>query len=646
MRRIKIAVASIDTTVGAIDSNLNKAIAIAREMHNAGCQVGAFQEQLFGGYPAEDLIQAADFVRAQDFALDRFASATSTFDTVFVLGLAVKYESFVYNVNAVICRGKVLGLVPKEHLPTYGVFYEWRVFTPGMPQMHNGGRDPIPFGNIIFKFPFGTMATCVCEDSWTPDGPLTERSDGELQIVTNASPFRVGVHRVRERMLATRSADNECVLVAAYAVGGNDSLVFDGGGFCFQNGQLIGEAPRFVEGMTVFEVDLQRTERMRSQNSTWRARQLPQADKKYLTVHCDGGPRAIDGYPTVEFARRFEFLSRDTRAREQELDDIVDAILVGLDGYYKKTGAFKRILISLSGGWDSSLTLILAWLWARRECSGLAAEDQRALMKRMIFCHSQPTPFNSAATKAIAKNLAEELGVEFREYGIEGAYRDEILSLREITGLVPKGTTLGNVQARIRGMREWNLANMLSALWLQTGNMSEKAVGYTTIGGDMMGGYSLIGNLPKTVVIELTKYLGRKQGIKAVEALSKTRASAELEEGQYDEDQLMPFPVLDLCYLLFVGEMYSPADMYRILRSRWSDDEFRAMQPNFTDAMLKAWIEKFVRLFRQSIFKWVQAPQAVHIGSLDLDRERALQIPVVHSHEYLEASLREMHLSA
>ncbi len=202
--------------------------------------------------------------------------------------------------------------------------------------------------------------------------------------------------------------------------------------------------------------------------------------------------------------------------------------------------------------------------------------------------------------------------------------------------------TVQNMQARIRAQRMWNWANASGGLWLQTGNMSEKAVGYTTIGGDLSGGYSLIGNLPKTVIIELLKYLEKEYTLTSLKKLLETKASAELAENQEDEKDLMPFPVLDACFALFAGEKYSPREIYMMLRTMWSDEELSRMAPEYTQPMLKEWVKRFVKLFSGSIFKWVQAPQTVHLGTLDLDRERALQLPVVHSKEWLEKSLREI----
>jgi NAD+ synthase (glutamine-hydrolysing) len=187
--------------------------------------------------------------------------------------------------------------------------------------------------------------------------------------------------------------------------------------------------------------------------------------------------------------------------------------------------------------------------------------------------------------------------------------------------------TVQNVQARLRAMRMWNWANSSRALWLQTGNMSEKAVGYTTVGGDLMGAYSLIGNLPKTTIIALLHHLRTKYKFESVQPLLSTKASAELAPDQEDERDLMPFVVLDACFQLFAGEKMMPVEVYRTLRTRFTE---------YPPEQLKQWVKRFVLLFVHSIFKWVQAPQTVHLLPLDLDRERALQLPVVQSLEWLK----------
>lgn len=661
MRVIRIGLVSIDTTVGATVKNTDKAIACAIELDKARCTIGVFQECLFGGYPAEDLVLWGEFISEQWKGIIRFAEATHACNTVFVLGINVRSSDVLpYNAAAVVYRGKILGVVPKEHLPSYGVFDERRVFTAGVPGLYRelpveyservvreevaGVSYRVPFGDLIFEFPFGTLATSVCEDAWTPDGPLARRAIALVHAMCNASPARLGVVETRGEMLATRAADHECVIAAAYQVGGNDSLVFDGGGYVFQNGQLIGKSPDFEEGIFVYDVDLSRTERMRNQNTTWRARQetIQQKGETFRRIKVDGGPQCYCGPVTREFAERFDFLPKETAVRIRALDYLISIAVHGLKGYFEKSKAFKKILISLSGGKDSSLTLVFAWLYAHQRFSYVPGIQRKQVIKDFIVCVSQPTSFNTSETKSVARDLAEELGVTFIEESIQNEYEAELAKLQKVAGEEPDAITRGNVQARIRGERMWNLANIYSGLWLQTGNMTEKAVGYTTIGGDLMGGFSLLGNMPKTVVGHTLTYLGRMLQIRTIAALMKLRASAELGENQFDEDELMPFDILDLCFLLFAGELYSPADMYRIIRARWTDEDLIAMSARYKPGMLKDWIEFFLRKFSKSIFKWVVAPQSVHIGSLDLDRERALQIPVITSPEWLAESIETM----
>ncbi len=650
MRTLRFGVASVNTTVGAVKTNTNKGVRAVRELADLKCDIIVLQEQFFGGYPAEDLVQWPLFVSSQMQELLRFARETSNLDALIVVGIAVSVGGLVYNANALVCKGRIIGFVPKEHLPTYGVFYEKRVFTPGVPGMYaeiECGLNKVPFGDLVFDFPFGTLTTCVCEDSWTGRGPIGRR-DALVQLVTNASPFRQGVVETRREMLRTRSADNECVLVAAYQVGGNDSLVFDGGGFFYQNGRSLMEAPRFREGTAFVDLDLDESIRLRNENTTWRTlRQSKTAEPEPRRVLVTSGPSGSSRAPVRPVVQN-PFLPDPLSEpavdpRKGALDDLIETETLGLADYVEKTGkgkVFDRILIALSGGKDSALTLLLAWLYAKRRFVHLPAEEQAAAIRSFIVCVSMPTKFNSEGTRGIARNLAEELGVDFHEEPIQEAYERECEAVTKITGEPVTKTTRGNIQARIRGMRMWNLSNELKGLWIQTGNMSEKAVGYTTIGGDLMGGYSLLGNMPKTVVTVLIAYIGSTYPRGPITELLAQRASAELADGQFDEDELMPYEILDACFLSFVGGKRAPVELYRAVRATWSDERLETVGADV--AKLKEWIKRFLSLFFASIYKWVHSPQAVHLGSLDLDRERALQLPVVQSMEWLEESITKM----
>lgn len=622
MRLVKISLGSVNTTVGALRANMDRAIAMARKMAAEGVTVGVLPEQLVGGYPPEDLVQWRAFVENQWAELLRFAEATARFPAVFVLGVAISQAGLRYNCAAVVAGGKVRGLVPKEKLPTYNIFYEGRTFARGYPlqkELHQG----IPLGDFLFRFDFGLMAVEVCEDLWSADGPINRRTYSGAELVCNvsASPFRLGHQQTRKELIATRAADHQCTLVYANAVGANDGLIFDGGGFINQNGKLLLEAPRYVEGFATTVVDLDRTVRLRSENTTWRTdretfcagtAQVPIIEVPAAELTTE---RSALTYP-VPAGRSF-FLpapGAPRPAREAMCEDILDALALGVGDYFEKTRAFSCIGISLSGGRDSLLTLLIAHRYARR----VRPENPGSLIRAFYM----PSRYSSPETQKAAETVCAELGVPFKVISIDDAFERELEKVKAMLGEGQSVTpiTEQNIQARLRAQRMWNWSNSSGGLFLQTGNMSEKAVGYTTVGGDLMGALAVIANVPKTVVMYLLDYLLEKTNLEGIRLVMVKAPGPELAPDQKGEEELMPFPILDACFYLFAEEKLAPPEMVQVLT---------AMFPETAASVLQAHVEKFVRMFQQSIYKWVQAPLSLHIGSLDLDRERALQYPVV-----------------
>ncbi len=627
MRLIQLGIASVNTTVGAFRTNTDKAVALALRMAGEGVTVGVFQEQLIGGYPTEDLIQWQGFVDGQWDELQRFAQSTSSTRTLFVLGLAISHQGLRYNCAALVLSGRVVGLVPKQKLPTYSIFYEGRTFSRGyvgQDELHRG----VPFGDRVFRFDFGTVAAEVCEDMWSADGPIRRRAYAGAELVVNlsASPFRIGFDQSRQETIATRAADHQCTFVYANAVGSNDGLIFDGGGYVNQNGKWVLEAPRFVEGYATAVVDLDRTARLRAENSTWRS------DREgYVTRHpplpvtdVSSLPTLRDGlvYPTPKHQSFFLPAAESPRGvRERYCEELLDALALGVGDYFEKTRAFKLIGVSLSGGRDSLLTLLVAHRYARKVKPQAPGELLRAFY--------MPSRYSSAETQAAARMICGELGVPLEVVSIDEAFTRELEAVKAmLQGGPVTPVTEQNIQARIRAQRMWNWANSSGGLFLQTGNMSEKAVGYTTVGGDLMGALAVIANVPKTVVMYLLDYLAEKHRYQGIALALARPAGPELKEGQRGEDELMPFPVLDACFHLFAGEKLLPGEVLEVLRGMFPERAAQALQAD---------VEKFVRLFTQSIYKWVQSPLSLHVGNLDLDRERALQLPVVTSGEWLKS---------
>jgi NAD+ synthase (glutamine-hydrolysing) len=245
-----------------------------------------------------------------------------------------------------------------------------------------------------------------------------------------------------------------------------------------------------------------------------------------------------------------------------------------------------------------------------------------------------PSRYSSPETQRAAETICRELGVPLAVVPIDEAYERELAATEAM--LAPGETvteiTKQNIQARIRGQRMWNWSNSSGGLFLQTGNMSEKAVGYTTVGGDLEGALGVLANVPKTVVMALLDYLREKTGYDGIALVLARPAGPELTEDQQGEVELMPFPVLDACFHLFGAEKLLPQEV---------EEALVVMFPGYTRDQLRGWVEKFTRLFLGSIYKWVQAPISLHIGNLDLDRERALQLPVVQDREWAAIAVPE-----
>ena len=642
MRLIKVGMVNHNPTVGAFDTNILRIGGLAKQL-DPDCHLVVLPEGAVSGYPCEDLVLWPSFVQNQ---MSRFKSLADTLgrispSTLYTFGGNVMADGHVYNVVVLAQGGELIGFVPKQFMADGNVFYDSRSLDRGAPR-YVTAVEGVPFGDLLIQAPFGIIGASVCEDVWAAKGPVQRQAfaGAELLINQSASPFRTGIVNTREELLATRSAESQATLIYVNQFGGNDSLVFDGGSYIFQNGRCVHRAPRWQCGVSTAVIDLDRTSQARLESNTWRRESLEvlASEDQPEIIEIDGRePNNNLQYPVQD--RKLVFVPsprQATDARTEYFEDLLAAMETGLSDYMDKTGHFKRIGISSSGGKDSVLAAYVAWRVASKRFKDLPGAERTMAIKDFLWCISQPTHFNSDTTKSIARDFAADIGSTFVEESIEDAFGREVDAIKKISGLdVLPGNTEQNIQAGIRAQRMWRLANALNMLFVYTGNMSETSVGYTTIGGDLMGAYGPIRNLPKTVVTELIRYLAEKHGWQSLQTLLATPPSAELRADQTDEGDLMPYPILDSCFYYFAGQKVSADDLYQIIRSNWTNEQLCELYPGYERDMLRIWVDKFVKLFFGSIFKWVQSPLGVHLGSFDLDRERAMQIPVVQSTEWL-----------
>lgn len=637
MRLVKIGIANIDTKVKAFDANANKVIRVIEQASKDGYTVVAFPEQTFFGYSPEDLVEWTHLVQLQIESLVKVVKATSTSSTVFVVGATVPYNSNLYNCAIVIQAGKILGIVPKQELPNYNVFYEQRNFTPGKTGYY-GEFDigtTIPFGDIVFDFDFGKLAVEICEDIWSPTGPMSRRTKAGAELVVNisASPYRIGVLNTRREMISTRSGDNLAAVVYANLVGANDGLVFDGGGFIANCGRLVYEAPRFIEQLSGYVIDLDVCRRKRIENTTWRtdAENYRQALKSIKGIF--DTPRTGLKYPIP--ANQSFFLPTVKKVEPTFSDEVLDAIAWGIGGYFEKCGSFKHIGIALSGGRDSLFALMCANRWVNLRFAHLTQQARNDISRQLIHTFYMPTKFSSEDTKKAAAVAAEQYCSTHTVSSIQEEFELQLIKHVE---MIPGGgeldrTTRQNIQARIRAARMWTWANNCHGMYIQTGNMTEKVMGYFTMGGDSEGALAVISNLPKTVINYILSDIHAQENTKdsAIGLTLAKPASAELDTNQEDEQDMIPYPkkynkpkdafrILDSCMYLIIGEKMGISEAADVLVQ---------MFPEHDSDYLRFAVKHFAKMFGRNIFKWKQSPTSLHLGNLDLDHSRALQIPVI-----------------
>jgi NAD+ synthase (glutamine-hydrolysing) len=502
VRHLRVALAQINVRVGDLDGNVAKILDAYDRAAAAGADVVVYGELTITGYPPEDLLHKPAFVVDTRAALDEVAAHTT--DLVAVVGFP-EADHDLHNSAAVCSNGRVQGAYRKQLLPNFAVFDEQRYFV--------AGDDPGP----LFEIAGVRVGVSVCEDIWSPDGPVRDQAAGgaELVININGSPYRQGKQHIREDMISTRATDASIPVVYVNQVGGQDELVFDGGSVVFdETGVLLARSPQFEESLDIVDLDVPLPYRMRSLDPR-------------------GRPRT-DALPVVH-------LSATSRATPPHAEPVVHpvadpvgevwaALVLATRDYVTKNG-FSDVVIGLSGGVDSSLVAALA-------VDALGADRVHGV--------SMPSRFSSEGSKDDATDLAKNMGVDYREIAIEPAHHALLEMLEPSFGDREADTTEENLQSRIRGVLLMALSNKFGWLVLTTGNKSEAAVGYSTLYGDTAGGYAVIKDCPKLLVYELCHWRNAQTDQPWIPEVSITKPpSAELRPDQRDDQSLPAYEVLD-----------------------------------------------------------------------------------------------------
>ena len=535
MSRLNILMVQMNTLVGDFEGNTARVIdAMRRAESQVSAPVLVFPELTLSGYPPEDLLLRPSIELRVNQSLQAIKAAM-TGDSWLVLGYPRREGIALYNVAAVLHRGEIVAEYRKQCLPNYQVFDEMRYFQKG--------DSP-----CVVQIEGVRVGLTVCEDIWEP-GPVREaaRAGAELVLNLNASPYHRGKRIERWDLVADRARSNQCPIVYVNQVGGQDELVFDGGSFAVDaQGNRVATAPNFVEG------------------------------EYWLTAHREGEVLCLAG--------------EDQAAPLDELEATWQALVLGLRDYVNKN-RFRGVVLGLSGGIDSALTLAVA-------VEALGPERVEAVM--MPFRYTAQMSVEDAAEQSAL------LGVAHKVISIEPIYESFMAALQDEFAGTRTDTTEENLQARCRGVLLMSISNKKGLLVLTTGNKSELAVGYSTLYGDMAGGFDVLKDVPKTLVFELSRYRNSIAPCIPQRVIDRP-PSAELAPDQKDEDSLPPYPVLDRILELYVEQDFSAA---AIIASGMDAEQ----------------VHRVLRLVDLNEYKRRQAPVGVRISRRGFGRDRRYPI--------------------
>ncbi len=468
---LRIALAQIDPLVGDVTGNAEVIIRAIGAARDAQADLVLLPELAICGYPPEDLLFHAGLQRQVGDALQKIIQSTSGITAV--IGYPEYADGRIYNAAAIAADGRQIGNYRKHALPNYSVFDEERYFT--------AGEQPCVIS--VCGFAVGIQ---ICEDIWEQaPAAAAVKAGAELLVAINGSPFRVDKQSAREAVLAERVAELSVPIVYQNLVGGQDELVFDGGSCALgRDGQLIMRAPAFAEGSYVVEA-----------------------------TRAGGAADLVPG---------------EVAALVSPEDSIYQALMRGVQDYVRKNG-FPGVVLGLSGGIDSALTLALA-------ADALGADRVQAVM--------MPYRWTADISQEDAEQQARQLGVDYQVLPIERMVAAATETLGELFAGLPPDATEENIQSRCRGILLMAISNKTGRMVLATGNKSEMAVGYATLYGDMAGGFAPIKDCPKTLVYRLARYRNALGPVIPQRVIDRP-PSAELAPDQLDTDSLPPYDVLD-----------------------------------------------------------------------------------------------------
>jgi len=620
---IRMAVATPKIKVADVAWNREQIEGIVREAAGRKAKVVVFPELCITGYTCSDLFLQAPLLDMAREQLVLLAEETKDLDVLFFVGLPWEHQGKLYNVMAAVCRGELLGLVPKTFIPNYSEFYEARHFTPGnrkcvdVPVAMADGERLVPFGtDILFdcrQVPGLCIAAEVCEDLWMPDTPSIRHGLAGATVIVNASASdeTTGKDQYRKSLVEIQSAKLVCAYLYASAGDGESStdLVFSGHSLIAENGTLLAQSKRFACETVYGDVDLERIRSDRRRMTCFMVEPAPD----YRRVSFSLTPEHLNLERFIDPAPFVPSIKKD---REKRCEEILSLQSMGLKKRLEHTGC-KAAVVGISGGLDSTLALLVT----------VRAFDSLGIGRKNIWAITMPCFGTTDRTYQNACTLVGRLGASLREIRIEEAVK---LHFRDIGQQESDhDVTYENSQARERTQILMDFSNKINGLVVGTGDMSELALGWATYNGDHMSMYGVNCSVPKTLVRHLVRYYSdtcRDDELSAVLLdILDTPVSPELlppdngKIAQKTEDLVGPYELHDffLYHMLRFG--YHPLKIYRMA--------LIAFEGQYEAGAVAKWLKVFYKRFFSQQFKRSCLPDGPKVGSVALSPRGDLRMP-------------------
>jgi NAD+ synthase (glutamine-hydrolysing) len=646
MKFIKVAAAVVNQTPLDWDGNLKNILDSIASAKKAGATVVCLPELSICGYGCEDAFHSPGVHEMSWTQLETIAAVTK--GLIVTVGLPVVYHNAIFDAAALLVDGKISGFVGKRYLAGDGLHYEPRWFKPWPAgkrvQLTGPDGRHYPFGDLYFECGGVTIGFEICEDAWVASRPGANLAREGVDIILNpsASHFAFGKLEIRKRFVLEGSRAFGVSYIYSNLVGNEAGrAIYDGGALVASGGHMLATGPRFIFDdwhVTTAVINISRTRQMQTQTGSF----IPDLDEE----------------PGEKI--RIPFKWRDVEPEEAQTEvapweksghikeeEFARAEALALFDYLRKSRS-NGFVVSLSGGADSSATAVLVRLMCELGVAGLGlaafrkklghirsiakARSVDTMMKSLLTCAYQATRNSSESTRAAARSVAEAVRATFHELDVDEFVQKYVAMIETAEGRKltwqKDDVALQNVQARARVPGIWLVANLRNALLLSTSNRSEAAVGYATMDGDTSGGLSPIAGIDKAFLRTWLKWMETDgplglhaiPELAAVNRLAPTAELRPLSRHQTDEDDLMPYPILDAIQRAAIRDKQMPVEIFRVMRARFTD---------IPDEQMVEWVERFFRKWARNQWKRERYAPSFHLDDQNLDPKTWCRFPIL-----------------